>query len=198
MKVMQPTSRAARIRTIVGLTIGAAALVAGVAWAALGAAQNSRQGIRVRFATIDSAAAEQGSAFLIVSSRDVSVTGAGQRAECGPMVLVVGTGRITRGTVRSVTLELIASAPGALSLGQAMPCGSPRLRLTLEDGTVLQASRGTIQLTALERRIGGRIAGTFSATAMQAGAPVTVTGSFELRVPRPRPGGVQAVRAAAS
>lgn len=194
--MLEPSSRAASVRTVVGLLIGAAALIAGITWAALGAAQNSRQGIRVHFATIDTAAAEQGSAFLIVSSRDVTVAGRpaeGGPAQCANARSVRATGRITRGTVRAVTIELVASATGAVSIEQASPCGPARVGLTLENGTVLSATRGTIQVTALERRAGGRISGTFSVTAMQAGSPLTVTGSFELRVPAPRLPRVQAV-----
>lgn len=199
--MVEPTSRAAQIRTVVGLVIGAAALIAGVAWAALGAAQNARQGIRVRFATIDTAAAEQGSAFLIVSSRDVVVTprsAAGAPPQCASARQVKATGRITRGTVRTVALELVASGTGTVSIEQPSPCGPARVSLTLDDGTVLAASRGTLQVTSFERGTAGRIAGTFSVTAMRAGSPLTITGTFELRVPAARPPRVQAVTATIS
>ena len=189
------------MRTVVGLLIGAAALIAGVTWAALGAAQNGRQGIRVRYATIDSGAALQGTAFLLVSSRDVAVgarPAVGAPAQCAGATTVRATGRITRGALRKLTLELVAAGPGTLSIEQPPPCGPARVSLTLEDGTILQAVRGTLQLRALERRAGGRIAGEFSVTAMQAGSPLTVTGSFELRTPAAPPGRVQGVTATSS
>ena len=182
------------MRTIVGLLIGAVALLAGVAWAALGAAQTDRQGVRIQYATVETTATSggvQGSAFLLLSSRDILVAraAAGAGAACDTYSRVQATARLARGDVRSVTLDFTAARTGRLSITDPLGCGRTALSMELTDGSVVTATRGELSLTAIERRVGGRIAGTFSVAGVHGGAPLTIRGAFVLRVPRPATSG---------
>jgi len=168
-------------RRIVLLLLGIALAIA-VVPAASG--QRTRPGVRVRYAWIDGDAGEQGLAFLLFSSRDVSIRRSGAPPQCGGRRATVrATARLPRGSVRSVSLALfLAGGEPVLpvTIDGSDPCRSAAIETRLADGTVLREGRYRLTIEECELRPEGRVRGRFTQTVVQQGRPINLSGSFHI------------------
>ena len=98
-----------------------------------------RPGIRVRFATIDGQTGLTGNAFLLFSSRRVSLDT--PPSACAGTRVVRAEARGSRGLVRKLELTLHIRRDGDLTV-QTEGCPRAELRAELEDGTVLSGLPG--------------------------------------------------------
>jgi len=149
-------------------------------------AQNARNGVRVEYTTLETQGGLTGRAFLPFSSRDVVLIEGGRApsSECPATPRVRATARLPRGGVREVSLELALRAPASFSLAPVR-CPEATLDTRLEDDTVLRGGRGQITVSAFTPSGAGSgfLTGSFSQTALRAGAPVTVRGEFRIPLP---------------
>lgn len=145
------------------------------------ATSSSRQGLRIRFTSIDGQSGLDGNAFLLFSSRRISLDAA-PLSPCRNLRVVRAEARGSRGLVRKVELTLHLRAEGELPI-RADGCPRAELRAELEDGTVLTNGEGTVTVQTSNLVAGNAISGTYSWTATRAGAPFPMRGEFNFTLP---------------
>lgn len=142
---------------------------------------SSRQGLRIRFTSIDGQAGLDGNAFLLFSSRRISLDAA-PLSPCRNLRVVRAEARGSRGLVRKVELTLHLRSAGELPIG-GDGCPRAELRAELEDGTALTGGEGTVTVQTSNLAAGSAVSGTYSWTATRAGAPFPMRGEFNLTLP---------------
>lgn len=145
-----------------------------------GPAAPARQGLRIRFAAIDGQAGVDGNAFLLFSSRRISLDTPASPCSGGHVVRAEARG--SRGLVRKVELTLHLRGRGELPI-RADGCPRAELRAELEDGTVLTGGEGTVAVQATGSSPGDTVAATYSWTATRGGAPFPMRGEFNFHLP---------------
>ncbi len=146
-------------------------------------AQNVRSGIRISYTQIDRQSGTTGSAFLPVSSREVTIERTTPENACGAARAVSITGNLPRGPIRRVRISFTTNALNAIPLS---PRGCPRawVETTLADGTILAGGHGEVRVTQFGDAT-HPLRGTFSQTADRGGVPTTIRGEFTTVLPAP-------------
>ncbi|MCB9661738.1 MAG: hypothetical protein R3B40_12265 [Polyangiales bacterium] len=139
-----------------------------------------RPGVRVRFASLDGQSGMQGNAFLLFSSRRISLDS--PASPCGGSHVVRAEARGSSGLIRKIELTLHLGRSGQLAVQQG-GCPRAELRAELEDGTILTGGEGTVDVQRAELQSGGQVMGTYSWTATRAGAPFPTRGEFSFTLP---------------
>lgn len=172
------------------LTLLALALVAGSALEGRSEAQTgtggpptstARQGLRIRFASIDGQAGLDGTGFLLFSSRRISLDAA-PTSPCPSTRVVRAEARGSGGLVRKVQLTLHLRGQGELPI-RADGCPRAELRAELEDGTTLSGGEGTVTVQTPSVSAGAVVSATYSWTATRGSTPFPMRGEFNLTLP---------------
>ncbi|MCB9626382.1 MAG: hypothetical protein H6725_03320 [Sandaracinaceae bacterium] len=146
-----------------------------------GLPSTQRQGLRIRFAAIDGQSGLNGNAFLLFSSRRISLDAA-PRSSCGGAHVVRAEARGSRGLVRKVALTLHLQGAGEAQV-RADGCPRAELRAELEDGTELTGGEGSVVIQEANLTSGGTVSATYSWTATRGGAPFPMRGELTFTLP---------------
>jgi hypothetical protein len=142
---------------------------------------SARQGLRVRFASIDGQSGLDGTGFLLFSSRRTSLDAA-PTSPCPSTRVVRAEARGSGGLVRKVQLTLHLRGQGELPI-RADGCPRAELRAELEDGTVLTGGEGTVTVLTSSLSAGDVVSATYSWTADRGNTPFPMRGEFNLTLP---------------
>ncbi|MBK8410483.1 MAG: hypothetical protein IPL19_21235 [Sandaracinaceae bacterium] len=141
----------------------------------------TRQGLRIRFASIDGQSGLDGTGFLLFSSRRTSLDAA-PTSPCPSTRVVRAEARGSGGLVRKVQLTLHLRGQGELPI-RADGCPRAELRAELDDGTTLSGGEGTVTVLTSSLSAGDRVSATYSWTATRGTTPFPMRGEFNLTLP---------------